>query len=61
MPSVTINGRTVEAREGAYILEAAKQADAKMMTCSYEQLEERLVQEIEACLQGQYLDSQEDQ
>ena len=33
-------------------LEAAKQADVKMMTCEYKALEERLVDEIEASLQG---------
>jgi threonine synthase len=43
-------------------LESAKQADVKMMTCTCEDLEERLVEEIEASqLQGQYPEKQEDQ
>lgn len=41
-------------------LEAAKQADVTMMTCSYEDLEERLVEEIETSQQGQYPEKRED-
>ncbi|MBT8354894.1 MAG: threonine synthase [Desulfofustis sp.] len=37
-------------------LEEAKHADVKMMTCNYEELEKRLVEEIEASLQGQHSD-----
>lgn len=38
-------------------LEAAKQAAVKMMTCDYEELEQRLVAEIEGRLQAQYPDT----
>ena len=37
-------------------LEAAKQANTKMMTCDYEELEQRLVEEIEASLQYPFPD-----
>ncbi|MBD3867235.1 MAG: (2Fe-2S)-binding protein [Acidobacteria bacterium] len=40
MPTLTINGKKVQAREGAYVLEAARQAGAEIPTlCHFEGLE----------------------
>ena len=41
-------------------LESAKQADVKMMTCNYKDLEQRLVEQIEASQQGNYQEKRED-